>query len=225
MTRAVSFPPRRTGVAPRLLLLPGALGSSADFAAADFGEAVRARGLALDLVFVDPEFQHVTDRSMLERLRAGPVREALATGCESLWLAGVSLGGFLALAFAERFRSEIDGVCLIAPYLGTRIMTGEIARAGGAAGWEPGVIADDDEERRVWRFLRPGVERGVELWLGYGRGDRFANSQELLARVLPADSVACIDGAHDWPTWQKLWGAFLDHWPTRDRQATVGATT
>lgn len=215
MTRVVPSRKHSEGVAPRVLLLPGALGTSADFAAANFGAAVEARGLAIDLVFVDPEFQHVTDRSILERLRAGPVREALAAGCESVWLAGVSLGAFLGLAFAERYRGEIDGVCLLAPYLGNRLVTKEIARAGGAAGWDPGVVAEDDEDRRVWRFLKPDFRPCVDLWLGYGRDDRFADSQELLARVLPPGCVACIDGAHDWPTWQKLWGVFLDQWPAR----------
>jgi pimeloyl-ACP methyl ester carboxylesterase len=186
---------------------------------------VRARELALDLVFVDPQFQHVTDRSMLERLREGPVRDALAAGCESVWLAGVSLGAFLGLAFAERYRGEVDGVCLIAPYLGTRIVTKEITRAGGAAGWDPGTVADDDEDRRVWRFLVSGTQRGVELWLGYGRDDRFADSQQILARALPPESVTRVDGAHDWPTWQKLWGAFLDQWAERARRPNVGAAS
>jgi hypothetical protein len=32
----------------------------------------------------------------------------------------------------------------------------------------------------------------------------------LLAQSLPADSVAIIDGGHDWPTWTRLWENFLD---------------
>ena len=45
--------------------------------------------------------------------------------------------------------------------------------------------------------------------IGYGRGDRFAEGQELLASAVPSAHRFVIDGAHDWPTWKALWRAFL----------------
>ena len=199
--------------ASRIVLLPGAFTSAGDFVTESFAEAVSERGLGIDLIVTDLELTSVTDRSILERLRSGPLRAARAAGCESVWLAGVSLGAFVALVLAERFPGEVDGLCLIAPYLGTRIVTGEIARAGGLARWRP---ADtDDEERRVWNFLRTQGARRPVIHLGFGRDDRFADSQRLLATALPAGSVDVIDGAHDWPTWRTLWQRFLDRWPVR----------
>lgn len=197
--------------AARIVLLPGAFTTAGDFVTERFAEAVSERGLGIDLIVTDLELTSVTDRSILERLRSGPLRAARAAGCESVWLAGVSLGAFVALVLAERFPGEVDGLCLIAPYLGTRIVMGEIARAGGLARWQP---ADaDDEERRVWNFLRTPSARRPLIHLGFGRDDRFADSQHLLATALPADSVDVIDGAHDWPTWRTLWQRFLDRWP------------
>jgi len=199
-----------TDATARILLLPGAFASGADFAAAGFSEDVRARNLPIDLVFADLEFRHVTDRSILARLRDGPLASARRDGVRTVWLAGVSLGAYIALVFAERFPREVDGLCLLAPYLGTRLVSGEIARAGGLARWAARASDAQDEERRVWRFA---AAPRLPVYMGYGRNDRFADSQRLLADALPRAAVDPIDGAHDWPTWRSLWGRFLDRWP------------
>jgi pimeloyl-ACP methyl ester carboxylesterase len=194
--------------------LPGARENGDGFAHAGFHEAVRERGLAIELEYCELELDHVTDRSMLSRLRSGPVAAARAAGCEAVWLAGVSLGGFIALGFAEQYPTELNGLCLIAPYLGTRIITREISLAGGVAGWSPGEVALDDEDRRIWRFIKSRSARQPALYLGYGRDDRFGDSQQLLAAALPPESVDVVNGAHDWPVWRQVWNQFLDKWPT-----------
>ena len=203
---------QRPGTA-RILLLPGAKESGDGFARAGFHDAVRERGLDIELEYCELEFEHVTDRSMLDRLRSGSVAAARAAGCEAVWLAGVSMGGFLALGFAEQYPTEVDGVCLIAPYLGTRIITREISLAGGVAGWSPGEVAAEDEDRRIWRFIKSHGRQRPALYLGYGRADRFGDSQRLLADALPPESVDVVHGAHDWPAWRQIWNHFLDKWP------------
>jgi pimeloyl-ACP methyl ester carboxylesterase len=197
----------------RILLLPGARESGDGFARAGFHDAVRERRLAIELEYCELEFDHVTDRSMLDRLRSGPVATARAAGYEAVWLAGVSLGGFMALCYAEQYPGEVNGVCLIAPYLGSRIISREIGLAGGVALWSPGEVAAEDEDRRIWRFIKS--RRGIQppLYLGYGRDDRFADSQQLLAVALPPGSVDVVSGAHSWPAWRQIWNHFLDKWP------------
>src|SRR5271156_3314218 len=198
-------------VAPqRIALLPGAFDGPQDFQRAGFAQAVRRRGLKLDLVLVHPDPQHLADRSILERLRREVVLPARAAGCQSVWLAGISLGGYLALAYAMEFPGEVDGICLLAPYLGNRIIGGEIARAGGLAAWKPGPISADDEERRIWQFIRNLRDTRLGVHLGYGRADRFADTLTLMVEVLPAAAIDVVDGGHDWATWTTLWGNFLD---------------
>ncbi len=201
----------------RILLLPGANEHAAGFARAGFHDAVRERGLAIELDCCELEFEHLTDRTMLERLRDGPLAGARASGCDSVWLGGVSLGGFLALAYAERYPTELNGLCLIAPYLGSRILTGEISQAGGVAAWSPGERDTEAEDRQIWRFIK--VRHGLDpmVYLGYGRNDRFADSHRLLADALPAESVDVVNGAHDWPAWRQVWNHFLDKWPVLGR--------
>src|SRR5271155_1958318 len=91
----------------RIALLPGAFDGPPDFQRAGFAQLVRRRGLALDLVLVHPDPQHLADRSILQRLRRDVVLPARAAGCQSVWLAGISLGGFPALASAMEFPGEV----------------------------------------------------------------------------------------------------------------------
>jgi pimeloyl-ACP methyl ester carboxylesterase len=192
-----------------MVWLPGAYHVAQDFVAAGFPQAVSTRRLALDLIFVDLELEHVGDRSALKRLRSDLVLPARAAGV-SIWLGGISLGGLFALGYAADFPDEVDGLCLLAPYLGNRILTAEIAQAASLAAWQPGELAETDEERRIWRYLKTRRADSTSLYLGFGQGDRFSAAHELLAAALPADSVDVIDGGHEWSTWVRLWENFLD---------------
>ena len=203
------FAPAQEGVvaATRVILLPAAYTGPDDFLSAGFASAARERELPLDLVFAEVNLMHLTDRTILRRLRHEFVLPARAMGCRTLWLCGISLGGFIALAYAQRYPGEVDGLCLLAPYLGNRIVTGEIAAAGGAAAWEPGELEADDDERRIWRFIKS--PRPVALHLGFGAEDRFADSHRMVAAALPPEDVDVLPGGHDWPVWRQLWDNFL----------------
>ena len=208
----VILEPAETGaVAPtRVLLLPAAYAAPEDFLREGFVSAARDRVLPIDLVFVELKLQHLTDRTILRRLRHELVLPARALGCRSIWLGGISLGGFVAIAYAERYPREIDGLCLFAPYLGNHIVTGEIERSNGVHEWTPGELADDDDERRIWRFIKEHRSHPSPLHLGFGRDDRFADSHRLMAAALAPESVDIVPGGHEWPAWRRLWGNFLD---------------
>jgi pimeloyl-ACP methyl ester carboxylesterase len=172
----------------RLLMLPAAYTGPGDFVREGFAAAVRGRCIELDLVFADPELAHVGDHSIIDRLHQELILPARACGC-ALWLGGISLGGFIALRCAAQFPQDIAGLCLFAPYLGSHLMTGEIARAHGAHLWEPDEAAEDDDELRIWRFIKTHDPGSMPIHLGLGREDRFADRHALLAAVLPAGDV------------------------------------
>ncbi len=208
--RSISVPAAAAQAAPmRMVWLPGAYHMAADFLTAGFAEAVRARRLALDLVFVDMELAHVGDRGALQRLRSDIVLPAREQGV-SLWLGGISLGGLIALDYAASHPEELDGLCLLAPYLGNRILTAEIQQAPGLEAWQPGELAEMDEERRIWRHIKTRRAGSRPLYLGFGAGDRFSAAHKLLAATLPVDAVNVIAGGHEWATWSRLWENFLD---------------
>jgi pimeloyl-ACP methyl ester carboxylesterase len=192
-----------------MVWLPGAYHSSEDFLKAGFDAGVRVRGLPLDLEFVDVELEHLDDRDVLERLQRDVVMPARALGYRSIWLAGISLGGFLALDYAATHPDQWDGLCLLAPYLGNRMLIAEIT-AAGLASWQPGPLAQSNEERRIWRFIQAQHAELRPLYLGYGRDDRYALAHGLMAQAMPPHAVHRVPGGHDWYTWSILWEQFLD---------------
>jgi enterochelin esterase-like enzyme len=191
-----------------VVMLPAAYTGPEDFVSAGFVEALRARRLNIDVTFASLEFGHITDRSVVARVREELLAPARARGC-AVWLGGISLGGYVALCCADREPSALAGLCLLAPYLGSHIVTSEIARSGLAA-WRGAAAAEDDDERRVWRFLQARRPQAPPIHLGLGREDRFGQRHRLLAAALDPRDVDTVPGGHDWPTWRRLWENFLD---------------
>jgi pimeloyl-ACP methyl ester carboxylesterase len=219
MRQTICEPSRLGHAAPtRVVMLPAAYTAPDDFVRHGFASAVRARRLDVDLVFAGFELQHVTDRSVMTRVWQELILPARSRGTR-VWLGGISLGGYVALCCAERHSRELAGLCVLAPYLGSHIVTGEIARAAGVGGWNPGEPAEDDDERRVWRFIQTLGSGSLAVHLGLGREDRFASRHRLMAAALRPESVDVVPGGHDWPTWHRLWENFLDKRLTPDPRA------
>ncbi|HEY0802828.1 MAG TPA: alpha/beta hydrolase-fold protein [Steroidobacteraceae bacterium] len=196
-------------VAPtQMIWIPGAYHCAQDFLNEGFADAVRNRQIPLDLTFVDLEMRHLDDRETLERLRREIVLPAFESGA-AIWLGGISLGGLMALDYASSYPEEFVGLCLLAPYLGNRMLTREIAAAPGLLAWEPKELAEADEERRIWRYVKRRPDSRL-MYLGFGQDDRFSAAHRLLAGALPPDSVDVVAGGHEWRTWTKLWENFLD---------------
>ena len=191
-----------------MIWLPGAYHRAQDFIDAGFARAAVQRRAPLDLLFVDLEMEHLDDRAALRRLRSEIVIPARDSGA-AVWLAGISLGGLVALDYASAHLGELAGLCLLAPYLGNRMLTNEIAAASGPAGWEPGEVAESDAERRIWRYIKTQVH-SRPLFLGYGKDDRFSAAHDMLATALPTNWVEVVAGGHEWSTWLNLWERFLD---------------
>lgn len=72
-------------------------------------------------------------------------------------------------------------------------------------------------EHDIWSHILPllkdlALRRAAypPVYLGFGSEDRYISSDELLAKILPADRVIVLQGGHDWKIWKKLWEIFLD---------------
>ena len=135
-----------------------------------------------------------------------------ARGYTRVWMLGISLGGLGALSYARAYPRDVQGVILLAPFLGTTGLIAEVTRAGSLAQWSPGDIASDPEraflawlQRSTWNVAgRPALQ------LGYGRADRFAPASVLLSAKLAASQIALDEGGHDWATWKRLWAKMMD---------------
>lgn len=206
------------GNAGCIVLLPAARQRLEDFIDAGFDRALQARGAAFELILADPMPSHLNDRSWMSRLRDEIVLPARAAG-RPLWLGGISLGAFMALRFAAEASQAIDGLCLIAPYLGSRIVAADIARHADLRDWTAGELTEEDDERIVWRFVRDLHTSPSQLFLGLGHKDRFADTQQLLARSLPPACCLMLEGGHEWPVWRRLWDNFLERHLVRGAQS------
>lgn len=212
--------PQRTLV----VLLPGAYSDPQDFVRKGFIRELRERRIAADAMLVDAHLGYYQNRSIAIRLQADVIGPARAAGYRSVWLAGISLGGFGALLHEELQPGQAAGLVLIAPYLGVKEMAPAIQDSGGLKQWQapPG----EDVNVRLWRWLQAYANQASPsppLYLGFGVDDRFAPSHQLLAANLPPHQVFTTAGGHDWPQWQQLWRQMLDTLPLPRCEAPVTA--
>lgn len=201
------------GAADLLVLLPGAHMRPEDFVEAGFFAEVEQRALALDLCAVAIDMATVSDGRAVGALRREVLQPARRTHGR-VWLGGISLGGLLALETTASHPELVDGLCLIAPYPGSRLVINAIARAGGIDAWQPTAEALRDPDARVWHWLKaPPLHRPV--FVGHGLQDRFADGMAQLAARFPEASRHTVAGDHDWPAWRALWLRFLaaGHFP------------
>lgn len=214
--RTIAVPaPCATPADTLLVLLPGSYSQPEEFEREGFVQAARDSRLAADLLLVDAHVGYYHRRVIVDRLQADVVAPARARGYRHIWLAGVSIGGLGAMLHAEARPGDVDGLLLLAPYLGTRLVAQDIANAGGLAAWRaPPFPVEQDLDAGLWRWLQQQTVAGQPpLWLGYGQSDRFAYNAEVLQRALPAAQVFTAPGGHDWPIWTGLWQRMLGALP------------
>jgi pimeloyl-ACP methyl ester carboxylesterase len=199
-----------------LVMLPGAGITAADFAANGMVAAVHDRGLPVDIIAVEPPLDLYLDGGIVPALH----ETITAQNYTRIWLLGISLGGMGALLYASAH--PVEGLVLLAPFLGTRGTVAEIARAGGLPNWSVAGSAATEMETRMLSWLQAHLAqnpRSPKLYLGYGLQDRFAPGHLLLAAHLPATQVITTQGGHDWASWTPLWRRLLDDSPfLADRQ-------
>jgi pimeloyl-ACP methyl ester carboxylesterase len=216
MDAIYDIPPGMAADRVLLVMLPGAKDSPEDMVERGLVRALRERAFPVDVVAADTHLDYYLEHSFLERLNHDIIAPAQAKGYTRIWLMGISLGGMGSLAYARAHPAGIEGVILLAPFLGTRGTIDEVVRAGGLSRWQPeGIkVADDEHALLAWlKNYRSSDPEAPKIFLGYGTDDRYAPASLLLAERLPQQQVMAIPGGHDWPTWAVLWADLLDRDP------------
>ncbi|WP_137920668.1 alpha/beta fold hydrolase [Hydrogenophaga sp. 2FB] len=191
-----------------VVMLPGMAMRAEEMFEAGFADAVARRALPLDLLAVDVSGIGLESSDTWHALQDGLLTPERARR-KSVWLGGISLGGLVAMAHVAERPDVVDGLCLLAPYPGSRPSVNVMDRAGGPDRWQPSEEDLRDPELRVWRWLqRPPPE--LPVFIGHGREDRFADRIQRVADRFPAAARHTVAGGHDWSAWLPLWEHFLD---------------
>ncbi len=199
-----------------VVFLPGAGDAAIDFQRHGFVEALRHRGLSVDVVAANATLGYYAKGVLVERLGTDVVEPAQAKGYQQTWLIGMSMGGMGTLLYSHERPKAVTGVLALAPYLGDRSLTDEIRGAGGLAAWKaPQKVADISSstyQRELWRWLQAltaGKEPGPTLYLGWGTEDGLGGPAAVLAAALPPGHTFTVPGKHQWAPWKQLLDAFL----------------
>lgn len=188
-----------------VIMLPGRGDRADTFISQGFQE--QGARLGFDTIAVDAHFGYYMKRSLLPRLHEDIVLPARSAGYKNVWLLGISMGGFGSLLYAAEHPDEVDGVILLAPYLGDRELAEEIDAAGGLASWSGEGSGFKDYEIGVWTWLQRATngQRQTPVILGYGKSDGSAKTHAVLGDALESSSVYTLEGGHKWTTWKPLW--------------------
>jgi pimeloyl-ACP methyl ester carboxylesterase len=215
----ISLPPTETPI-PQLgnngtdaagktlvIMLPGMGDRAETFEEQEFLDIGRRNGF--DTIAVDAHFGYYRERSLLPRLREDVIQPARAKGYENIWLLGISLGGFGSLLYAEAHPGDIDGLILLAPYVGSDELVADLKAASSLHAWNPDGKDFPEHEINVWRWLQSETAKtgGKPILLGYGRSDRLAGAYGPLLPSLDGANVYARDGNHKWTTWTPLWSS------------------
>lgn len=209
--RTVGWRPAQARRSDRLLvLLPGRLSPPEEFRSEGL-ETELARALGpVDQVAVDAHLGYYLGGAFVETLAEDVLVPARKAGFRDVWIVGVSLGGSGALATLKKRPDLVDGLVLLAPYLGSEEVALRVKRFGREILSAP--PPSDPKERffeELWAWLLTPDGARTPIVLGYGRSDRLAPSHRLLATLLPSDRVVEVDGGHDWSAWRRAMAELL----------------
>ncbi|MBZ5710857.1 alpha/beta hydrolase [Nannocystis pusilla] len=185
----------------------------------DHGFVALLEAAGVDVVLADAHSGYYADRTAEARIYEDIVAPARAAGYARVWLVGISMGGMGALWTTSMHPGAVDGVVLLAPYLGRRRTLRAIEKVGVAAWQPPAEPGKWDQE--IWRWLKQAsVTQNPPIYLGYGihDGDR---GRMMLGQLLPREHVFTRPGGHDWQTWTELWHLMTPKVPWRGEDPRV----
>jgi pimeloyl-ACP methyl ester carboxylesterase len=198
-------------VAGLLVLLPGFGDGPQQYLEYGFVETVRQTNPAFDVIAVNAHFGYYRNYSVVDRLHEDIIAP-LRSRYDEIWLVGISMGGFGAAAYTMTNPEVVDGMILLAPFMGSSDVVEEVMAAGSLGQWvAPELTAiEDDKERRfyeLWQFYQGYVEtpeRKPSLYLGFGDQDHLGGPNSFVADVLTAEHSLVLPGGHKWAVWQPL---------------------
>lgn len=192
-----------------VIVLPGIADNLASLEAGGIGTAVHDAWPDADVLLVEMTIGYYKNSRMLPALH-DIVSSAKGKGYRHVWLVGASLGGMGALLYDTAWPDQVDGIVLLAPFLGEDSMLSEIRSAGGLTRWTapgPATPGPGNWQAQIWRRAKAWASRpggDPRVWLAYGDRDKFAPNMPLLAPAVPREHIVTGSGIHEWTSWTPL---------------------
>ena len=211
-----------------VVVLPGRADDLDALRRSGMTEAIQTAWPDADVLLAELTLGYYMQGRAAERLHVeviAPARER--GGYREVWLAGASMGGMGVLMYDQLHPGEMDGLVLLAPYLGDAKQLREISDAGGVAQWDAGAsqeMAPDNWQHEMWRHIQRlsrNPDEARRVWLAFGDRDRLRKSMPLLIPALQQDQVMMRKGGHTWTVWSPAMGEVLRQADAkRDRSKT-----
>lgn len=200
-----------------VVLLPGAGDTAAHFEKSGFIDVLQKRGLSVDVIAADSTYGYYAKGILVERLGTDVILPAQGTGYAQTWIMGTSMGGMGSLLYSRDHAKEVDGILMLAPFLGDPDIAKEVKAAGGLSKWQAppaaATVTESNYQREMWRWLQAitdGKEPGPRVYLGWGTEDRLAPQATVLSEALPPERIFPVPGPHKWTSWVASFEKFLD---------------
>ncbi len=189
-----------------LILLPGMGDSIEHFYRHQFPQMLQQRHSNWDVLVLDAHFGYYRERVIIEAFKQDILPLIKQKSYQKVIVGGISLGGFGSLLLQHELNGEIDGLLLMAAYLGDdeeleQAMQQPISR------W----VTKGDKERKQQILVSWYHAYRDRTLVGFGGQDQFAEANLWLTQNTPQQNIYQLPGNHKWPTWHKLWQQMLDH--------------
>jgi pimeloyl-ACP methyl ester carboxylesterase len=191
-----------------VVVLPGKGDSLKSLKRSGVAEAIQRAWPDADVVLALLSMPYYKSGEAMPRLRnevIAPARHRY----KQVWLTGASLGGMGSILYDTYYPNQLDGIVVLAPYLGDKPILKEIEEAGGIAAWNPGPpqkLADKTWQHEMWRHIKgwSGNPAARRVWLAYGDDDKFRETIPMMEPALLNSHVIIEPGKHKWKTWTPL---------------------
>lgn len=194
-----------------IILLPGIYDTAETFKDEQFFKIARNAGIKADMVAANIHLWHLVQEMMIERIEKDIFQQVKNKGYKNIWFVGISLGGLNSLLVYQKHTKDVCGVVVVSPYIADKGLTKELKQAGGIKKWQPNVIENKKTiEKRlqllwVWLQQQDLKNNLNQVFLGYGKQDRYLKAIKLFENILNKKNVVKVEGEHDWDTGQKIW--------------------
>lgn len=153
-----------------------------------------------NVIGVNAHFEYYKAKQVVQRLKEDIIEPAKKQGINEIWMMGISLGGFGSLLYREDYPEDLQGIVILAPYLGKEKSLKAYLNDDKSSEHFP-----DAERLAFWQYIEKTATEKPAVTLAYGSRDKFASLNDWLAGKLAREKVIKQKGSHNWRTWKQLW--------------------